>query len=249
MQIRHAFQSALLRVEERTAAAREKVMFRNYRKLKFDTSQSLVTAHFSTWSEPDHPNLGGFAAALQPFQERPLVIVETGTSAWGTDSTRLWDAYVTNFGGEFWSVDISKGPKRRLQRQVGTQTHLIVGDSIEFLKTFAANGEGDGLDVVYLDSWDLDWDCPEPAEEHGLHEWHAIQGLLKPGSVLIIDDTPASLHWVPEILHEKGKHFLHSRGFLPGKGALIARELEEANEFTKLWHGYNLVYRKKVAAS
>ena len=59
--------------------------------------------------------------------------VETGTSAWGTDSTRLWDNYVTHYGGSFHSVDIRSEPARRLKGQVGKRTRLVTSDSVNFL--------------------------------------------------------------------------------------------------------------------
>lgn len=223
-------------------SARERLGYRKYRALRFRCAADLVSTHFSMWADGNHVNIQGFQAALRLTNDQPQLIVETGTSAWGTDSTRLWDAYVNNFGGEFWSVDISPEPSQRLQNQVGSRTHLIVEDSVTFLERIAAERGGDRIGIAYLDSWDLDWDDPEPAERHGLLEWHAIKGLFGPGSILIIDDSPGSLDWVPSPLQERGKHFLSSRGFLPGKGALVEKELRGDARFTKIWHGYNLVY-------
>jgi hypothetical protein len=170
------------------------------------------------------------------------MIVETGTSAWGTDSTRLWDAYVRAFGTEFWSIDLSPDPRRRLRQQVGPRTHLVVSDSVDFLTDFAVRNSKTQVDLCYLDSWDLDWQNPIASEVHGLKEWLAIAPLFAAGSVLVVDDSPASIEWVPERHQERARELLEERGYLPGKGSLIDQELTRDPGVEKIWHGYNSVY-------
>jgi hypothetical protein len=96
--------------------------------------------------------------------------------------------------------------------------------------------------MCYLDSWDLNWEDPTPAEIHGLNEWLAIAPLVGAGTVLMIDDSPASLEWVPEHLQLRGRELLEKRGYLPGKGSLIDKELANDPACEKVWHGYNSVY-------
>ena len=79
----------------------------------------------------------GFRLALRLLAGRPARIVETGTSAWGVDSTLLFDSYVRHFGGRFDSVDLRALPSDRLRPVVGPATHLHVGDSVEFLSGLA----------------------------------------------------------------------------------------------------------------
>lgn len=189
-----------------------------------------------------HVNRPGFESALAELAGRCALILETGTSAWGTDSTRLWDAYVRIFGGEFWSVDSSEAPRERLRRQVGAHTHLVVEDSVTFLQRFATENANRQVNLCYLDSWDLDWNDPLPAEKHGLREWAAIAPLFGAGSILIVDDSPSSIEWVPPNLHEQATFFLSSRGYLPGKGALIEKRLAGDKNCRKIWHGYNSVF-------
>jgi hypothetical protein len=227
---------------DRREARAEQVLYSNYQKIAFSGSEDLIEAHFSTWSEPDHTNRPGFEAALKNSNARPLNIIETGTSAWGTDSTRLWDAYVQHFGGEFWSVDLSTAPSKRLKNQVSQHTHLIVSDSVSFLQDFAKDHVGENVDICYLDSWDVDWQDPEPSMEHGLAEFHAVEKLLGPGSVLLIDDTPTSLEDVPPSEKEAAASFLALRGFLPGKGALIVQELEARSDIRAVWKGYSVAF-------
>ena len=227
---------------DRQKVRAEQARYSNYRKLSFSGSDDLIEKHFSTWSEPDHMNRPGFEAVLKNSNARPLNIIETGTSAWGTDSSRLWDAYVQHFGGEFWSVDLSADPSKRLKNQVSEHTHLIVSDSVSFLQDFARNHVGENVDICYLDSWDVDWQDPEPSMEHGLAEFHAIERLLGPGSVLLIDDTPTSLDVMPLRGRDAAASFLGQRGFLPGKGALVIQELQSRSNVRVIWQGYSVAY-------
>lgn len=234
--------SARRRLERRRASAIETRRYRRLRGQTYASGAELVDVHFSEWSVPDHINRPGFDAAVALMAEQPRAIVETGTSAWGTDSTRLWDGYVAAFGGQFWSVDLSSHPAERLQGQVSEATHLVVDDSVHFLSNFAENSGVRHLDVCYLDSWDLDWDDPDPAAEHGLAEWEAVAPLLGPGSVLIVDDSPASLDWVPAPHRADAGRYLAERGYLPGKGALVDIALRQRPDVQLVWHGYNAVY-------
>jgi len=208
----------------------------------FSSGSELLVGHFETWSEVDHVNRPGFEVVIDLMGDRPQVIVETGTSAWGTDSTRLWDAYVSRFGGEFWSVDISPAPSKRLADQVGANTHLVVCDSVTFLEKLSRDIGPNKVNMCYLDSWDLDWADPMPAALHGLAEWHAVRPMMESQSVLMIDDSPLGLEWVPEHARDSAKEFYAEYGYWPGKGALVHQELCKDPRVSVVWHGYNSVY-------
>lgn len=232
----------LHRLRAKRESRKEETRYAEFVAQRFRSSDELVRSHFATWSHEDHVNFQGILLALQCLGGAPANILETGTSAWGTDSTRLWDSYVRNFGGQLWSVDISEGPKKRLHGQLSQNSHLVVDDSVEFIERFRASAIVDRIDLCYLDSWDLDWSDPEPAEIHGLREWLAIKPILGHGSVLVVDDTPADLSWIPSNFSHNAAKYLRARGRLPGKGSLIDRELVHRKDVTKLWHGYNCVY-------
>jgi hypothetical protein len=231
---RTSIEKRRLRLEKRT--------YEKYKLMYFDSVAELSNAHFSTWSDISHLNRPGFDAALALMAGKQKIILETGTSAWGTDSTRLWDAYISRFGGEFWSVDLSSDPSKRLQHQVSPNTHLEVSDSVTFINGFSELSSYSIVDVCYLDSWDLDWNDPHPAEQHGLNEWHAVAQLMGPGSVLIIDDSPVSIDWVPEPYQELAREYESAHGHLPGKGSLIDIELRDDPRVEIIWQGYNSVY-------
>jgi len=187
----------------------------------------------------------GFEVCLAVLQSAPANIIETGTSAWGIDSTRLLDSYVRNFGGELWTIDIREEPSRRLKGTLSTSTHCIVGDSVTELIKLSGSWRG-AVDFIYLDSFDLDWSNPQPSAEHGLKEWNALQALAKPGTVVLIDDTPKSIDFIPDLgkqWRQQAAASLASFSFLPGKGAFILRDVENRCDVDILHHGYNLLVR------
>src|SRR5437763_717199 len=72
---------------------------------KFPSPDELVCKHFGVRGELDHVNFPSLLETLRLLGGRPALIVETGSSAWGTDSSRLFDSYIASFGGNLWSVD------------------------------------------------------------------------------------------------------------------------------------------------
>lgn len=219
-----------------------KLLARNYRyqKLHVSNIEDLIQNHFSTWSEPDHLNRDIFYIALNVLAGAPARIIETGTSAWGTDSTRLWDSYIRKFGGSLTSVDIRREASQRLKWQLSKKSCLIVNDSVDFL----ANESNQPADLYFLDSWDLDLSDPLPSAQHGLNEYIAIEPYLKAGTLILIDDTPCALR-IREIekLPPKAIEFIEKYNNLPGKGAFICHELNKKFEFETLLHDYALLVR------
>jgi predicted O-methyltransferase YrrM len=211
---------------------------------RFRTVEDLVAGHFERWSQPDHQNRLGLFLALNSLSRKPAVIVETGTSASGTDSSRLFDAYVKNFGGNFYTVDIDSYPSKRLKFAKSKTTHFYVMDSVKFLLNFSEITTEKSVDLIYLDSWDVDWSNPVESAEHGEKELIAIRPLLQTGTIVVIDDTPADMNWIPVSDRGVAREFEKEFGVLPGKGAFYSRALKGV-DFVALHHDYNLVLRVK----
>jgi hypothetical protein len=172
----------------------------------------------------------------------PATILETGTSCRGTDSTRLFDSYVRSFGGEFWSVDIDPEVVNEVRSEVGARTELRCDDSVSFLSRWARENHGERADLVYLDSFDVDFADPWPAAEHCLDEFEAIRLALQPGSLLLIDDSPGDIDYVPEQFREGAQTVYDEYGVFPGKGMLVETRLAELG-VEKLHHWYQALYR------
>lgn len=209
---------------------------------KFDSLDELVTYHFRRWSKTDHQNVQGLRLALNSLSCADATIVETGTSAYGTDSSRLFDLFVRNFGGKFYSVDINAYPSKRLRFAKSKQSQFFVMDSVEFLLNFEELTGKKFVDLVYLDSWDVDWSNPLPSAKHGEKELFALLPYLHPGTILIVDDTPKTMNWIPSSNHSVAKDFMKQFGVLPGKGAFFRTALRDY-DFQVLYHDYNLVIR------
>lgn len=206
--------------------------------------EELVASHFTTFSHVDHPCLSTLSLALRILNGKPANILETGSSAWGTNSSLLFDGYVNSFGGSFETVDIRLQPCITLRKLCTSHTKLNCDDSVSFLKRKALNDEK--YDLVYLDSWDVDWANPVPSALHGLNEFFAISSCLKEGCILLVDDTPANPPIMERVqpFHVKNLVAFHNEfGFYPGKGSLIKQLLLSAGRGKQLAHEYQLLWQ------
>ena len=213
--------------------------------LDLHDTDELVDIHFRSFVGYDHQGTApGFRLALRLLAGRPARIIETGTSAWGVDSTLLFDSYVRHFGGRLDSVDLRSLPGDRLRPVVGPATHLHVGDSVAFLSGLAEGAEPGAVDLFYLDSYDLDWTDPAPSEAHVVAEWEALRGVARPGALVLIDDTPLDVNWLSRSdLAAAATANVAATGAMPGKGARLLRELAADPSVEVLWHGYNVLLR------
>lgn len=205
------------------------------------SARVLVFAHLLRSGNPGHPNKKAFETVLRNFGGVPLNIVETGTSAWGADSTRLWDEYVRNSGGRVRSVDLRPDPSIHLRGKLSKDTELAIADSVEYLKGLNDNKES--VDFIYLDSYDVDWENPEPAELHGEAEFKIAMELVRVGGIVLIDDTPT-----PGAASRVGIRMNDAvTGGSPsvrGKGAKALQLVEANPNFSILYHDYAVAIRR-----
>jgi hypothetical protein len=209
----------------------------------FASAKRLVDEHFIKRSTPDHVNRTSILDAIELLGERPSLILETGSSAWGTNSSRLFDDYVGMFGGEFTTVDIRIAPLLRLWRDLGPRSSIVCDDSVRFLRRWVAENPGRRADLVYLDSYDLDLSSPTAAAVHALLEFDAIRPALREGSLLLIDDTPVSMDFFAEPARTEAQRFKERSGLIPGKGMLVDVYLGNDPTVTKVHHRYQTLYR------
>ena len=212
----------------------------NYR---FKTPSHMLKWHFGWIGEINHISREGISKVFELLEQKPVHILETGSSAWGVDSTRHWARYVENWGGRLDSVDIREEP-RRILGHLGERVYLHRDDSLKFLEKLGRDNDFK-YDFVYLDSFDVDWANPLPAAIHGLSEFKAILELTHENSLVLIDDTPSKISDIPYIFQREAALFLEQHGVLPGKGAFILNSKEIRN-FEIIHHGYNLLLRKLV---
>ena len=203
-----------------------------YKHAKVNSPESLINLHFRTWSDPQHINKIAFLKIINTLNGKPARIIETGTSAWGTDSTRLWDKYIQQYGGEFISIDIREEPAKRLRKHMHSGTTLLIEDSVSALKQIKSV-----FDVYFFDSYDLDLNDPEPSANHGYLEYLQIKNKLKINDIIFIDDTPSRIN----ALSIAGKAFLETNKVMPGKGAFVIPDLYNSFKIEVLHHEYSFI--------
>ncbi len=202
----------------------------------------LCRDHFRYRSTPNHMNRESMTYALSLLESNPAQIIETGVSCRGTDSTRLFDAYVRSLGG-FGSVDIDPQVVSDVQADLSDRSTVICDDSVAFLERIAEQKENSPVEFVYLDSYDVDFLNPLPAANHCLDEFFAILPALRPGAIVLIDDSPSEIDLLPPSsdAHKAARNALANFGVLPGKGMLVESALR-AQGVQRLRMGYQALY-------
>lgn len=180
---------------------------------------------------------------LQASEREPVFIVETGTSRFGLKnpagdgcSTYQFDAFARYSGGKVLSLDIDENAVAAARRIVSAKTTVICQDSLAALADISEK-----IDCLYLDSFDVDCANPGPAAEHAMKEFLAAEHSLGPGSLVMVDDTPASPEFIPEWWPRSGCVWPN------GKGMLLVPYLEKHSNFVKITHEYQCIFQKKEA--
>ena len=132
---------------------------------------------------------------LLPIHE-PLV-VETGCARQENNfegdgmSTTIFDTFVDYHGGEFYSVDINSD-NIRFATATAKKANLTCSDSVKFLhqQSQVWVSQNRKIDLLYLDSFDLDLANPHPAVLHHIFELAAIMPCLREGTMICVDDNP-----------------------------------------------------------
>jgi hypothetical protein len=200
----------------------------------------LVKNHFLNYGNSyEHVCYPTFTKLFEEIYERgnpPLTIIETGTTAWGTSSTFLFDNYVNKYGGHFWSVDINPETTKNTQKNIiSNNTTLVTNNSIDFLNEWVIKHPNKKADIIYLDSLDIVWNDPEESGVYGLKEYNAILPAIGKNTLLLIDDTPKDISYLND-----GAFYFNKMGFMPGKGMYVIKENPNANI---LMHKYQILYK------
>lgn len=215
---------------------------------KFQTTTGLIENHFEQIASINHPCRVTMELALEMLNGKSSRIIETGSAAWGTKSTLLFDSYVNSFGGTLQTVDIRVEPLYTLSRLCSNATTVYCDDSVNFLQKLTKT---ERCDLIYLDAFDLDASNPIPSMVHGLNEFLLVLPvLIKYGGLLLIDDTPDTIEKWCEVQGETYRDlltvFTQMHGIVPGKGGLIKQLLGKYSSAKTVAHGYQLLIEFKA---
>jgi hypothetical protein len=227
-----------------------KVKGRNNNCVQFNSLNSLVDSHFDQICEPNHPCKESLNIALQNMLlHNKIIIIETGSSAWGTNSSELFNKFlhfknnVPSNEAFLYTCDLRLNPLFNLIDKVSQNSYLICNDSVKFIENLSNKIPIDDFNfLIYLDSYDLDYRNPLPSGVHGFREFAASIPFLKRGTVLVIDDSPIDLNECPEYAKEDSRIFFENHGYYPGKGMFVDPIISKFKNCKKIFHKYQIVY-------
>ena len=179
------------------------------------------------------PHLGkraeGFTKIFQHLDafDHPVHIVETGcirkADDWAGDggSTQLFDKYAQFYpGSTVHSIDRDEKAAALCRALVSNSTHIRTGESISVLKAFAdIPPEGvETIDLLYLDTAEVDYENFFPGALHALKELIAIYPLIRAETLIVVNDAPPHFSGV---FDAQGVLQLASKPRIGGNGKLI----------------------------
>jgi hypothetical protein len=150
------------------------------------------------------------AVMMEAVARNVRSIVETGCARkegnWGGDgqSTIILDDFARVVGGSFTTIDINPDAIA-VASELCPDATFFCEDSV---KALAATRNT--IDLLYLDSFDVDMAAPYPAAIHCMFEFTSAMKRLHSGSIVFIDDSPAN----PQLK-------------ITGKGLLVAQYMEQ----------------------
>ncbi len=206
-----------------------------------DSYENLSDSELNTGFHINYFTFRKFFELLRTF-ENPNII-ETGTSTWSpTSSSKLFDTYVNKYGGTFNTVDLTPYTFHRAKATLSNPESAHLGDSVEFIKSIKYK-----VQAAYLDSYDIDWLNYEPSAQHGKNEFEALLSKLDDRSIVLIDDTPSSPHFLPwrGETYNTVKDLYEITNTMPGKGMYVEDVLNEhKHEYTweKVHHQYQALF-------
>lgn len=160
------------------------------------------------------------------------LIVETGVSRQEDNffgdgmSTLIWDAIANELSGTVHCVDINQASCKFARDNCSEKTMIWCADSVKWLavKETEYGKLNRGIDVLYLDSYDIDIKNWHPSAQHHIYELLAIKKALKPGTLIAVDDN----------LIIDGAHI--------GKGTYVAEFMERIGK-EMIHQGYQWIWR------
>lgn len=215
----------------------------------------MRSVEFWQYYETVRPHLAARATSFaKTFEnldrfDRPVGIVETGCTRqagnWAGDggSTLLFDKYAEcHPGSVVYTVDVNAAATDLCRSLVSDRVKVQTGDSVNFLKSLADTPPADlpFLDLLYLDSYDVNFDDVFPSAFHHMKELVAVSPLIRPETLVVVDDSPSTL---TGIVSAEGHVHLVAPPTVGGKGKFVAEYARHIGA-EKIFEGYQCGWRK-----
>ena len=183
---------------------------------------------------------------LQEREKRSYLIIETGVTrknlktslTTGGASTYLFDSFVNYYGGKVYSIDIDRKATEAIRAKISNKTKIICNDSLVALAGLSRKIKE--IDLLYLDSVDLNWLVPKLSSSHILKEFKLVEHKLKSGCLAMVDDSPKNRKFIPPWI----KPFKDKIPFPNGKGMSLISYLRKNKKFVKVIHEYQVLWKK-----
>jgi len=160
-------------------------------------------------------------------KNRPVFVVETGcvreADNWAGDgqSTVLIDRFALEWpGSAVYSVDIDPRATALCKTLVSSSAQIHTGDSVAFLRRLASNPPRSfsHIDVLYLDSVDVDMSNPHVSALHHMKELVAASRLIGQETLVVVDDAPSEAKFI----QLENKLSFVTQPEISGKGKYVA---------------------------
>lgn len=151
--------------------------------------------HFdNTYSKKLHERAHTFRKIFEILENKHkefYYIIETGCTRRENNfvgdgmSTVLFDSFVNYYDGLVESVDIDKKHCNLANNITSEKTKVTCNDSVKFLWDLVPKFN---IDLLYLDSFDIELNKPHPSMLHHMKEFCAVINKLNKGTLIVIDD-------------------------------------------------------------
>ncbi len=184
----------------------------------------------------------------------PIIILETGclrklnNYAGDGQSTLIFDKYTQHRGNgsKFFSVDISKENVNFCKKIVSKDVFLENEDSVKYISNFYNKiKNNEKLSLLYLDSFDVNWDYPFESSAHHLKELTAAIPHINNKTLVVVDDAPISLIGYND---ENNNFKLIKDTNIGGKGYLVHEYAKSIGAELYFSH-YQVAYKKIIKHS
>lgn len=183
--------------------------------------------------------------------DAPITIVETGCAReagnWAGDgqSTVIFDKYISSRDPESicYTVDIDSISVAECRKLVSSRIQITQEDSVHYLtglvRELSLNGKF--IDLLYLDSFDVDFTYWYPSAVHHLKELAAAMRCISERGLVVVDDCPLNANVVPG---SENQLLILGAASVGGKGRLVAEYAAAAGakllfaEYQAGWTGF-----------